>query len=168
MLKERRLGLKLFWLIVERVSGGFPRTFESDDPVRRVEMAKGQGRLCSVLGVGVVEQPSGAVGIGRESLLALLEGSEGLDVAAVERAFLAEWNAPRSAAFQLRLEQVRKRLVSEVKLRHSLVGMFPEFRVWRKDPEYDPNGGPVQTREVVGDAHLSGVFIKNIVDQYFG
>lgn len=91
--------------------------------------------------------------VGRESLrLLFIEHVHGaFDASAGERAFLADWRAPRSPARQQALEGAYRKLVPRERIAHEISNSVPGIRLWPSDP-------PVADYIAVGEVRLRAGF----------
>ena len=113
LLRGQRLGVRVFrWITLHR-QVGFPPNYKSDNPIIFLPLSEHYGwdhtdRLARFMGCGLLGEGEDLTLVGREASAATIQEELQhcrIDTSAAERAFTAEWKAPRSLKAQTELEQ---------------------------------------------------------------
>jgi len=144
-LKRRSLdlGAKLCQNVMRHDRMGFSPLYESDCPVRAVEVDHIDDLVACVAGVAVIRHEEYCVLVGREATLDVLVETldrGGVDPNVVRRAFNADWCMPRPTVAQTRLENVRTRIVGADQIRKVIHEHFPQLQA-PGDVQLKPSGG---------------------------
>lgn len=135
LMYGQKFGIAVFFRMYDRAVVGFPRAYNSDDPVGVTEVPAGLSRCARTGGLGYVEDDKRGWVFGRESLRQLFvdRSCQHLDCAAAERAFLSDWCLSRTAARQEALDTAYRTMVPRERIAHEIANQIPGIRVWSRD-----------------------------------